>query len=131
MAHPLREYRKGATNHQFTYTFQYCNPKQCCLLSYIKSAFRYFDHIHEGATNKGRRQVNTRATRAVVALTSMFFVGALLLSTAEPAQAAKWCLKGNETTSCAYNTLKQCQAARVGGHGTCFRARRGGGGSGK
>jgi hypothetical protein len=71
------------------------------------------------------------------------FVAVLLLSAAEPVQAARapaptqaqaqsptqrWCLRGDENTTCTFDTLKQCQASRTGGHGTCFRARRPGAG---
>ena len=78
--------------------------------------------------------------KAVIPL-MLTFVAALFLSAIEPAQAQRapaqkqpqrWCLKGDEGTNCSFDTLKQCQATRVGGHGTCFRARRAtGGGSQK
>jgi hypothetical protein len=71
------------------------------------------------------------AAKAAIALTSMFVVGGLLLSTAEPAQAAakaptgRWCYKlPDGGADCSFDTLAQCKASRPL-TSPCYRARRG------
>jgi len=68
------------------------------------------------------------ATRAAIALTSMFVVGGLFLSTMEPAQAAakpqRWCFKLDEGgANCSFTSLAQCKASRPL-TSPCYRARR-------
>ena len=97
------------------------------LAVYVDSSTRAVDYSRVEYRVAEARNTNKEAMamRAVIALT-LTLLGALLLSATEPAQAqcGTWCLRGEEGTSCSYNTLKQCQAARSGATiGSCGRRR--------
>jgi hypothetical protein len=66
----------------------------------------------------------TKLVSAVVGA-ALALVGATELAQAAQAKHEHWCLRGQSSTDCSYNTLAQCKAARgAGGYGTCSRARR-------